>query len=54
MAQAIDLEMHEILDGAYRRARDIVTRQQPKLEALAHALLESETVEREQFETLMV
>jgi cell division protease FtsH len=53
MAQAIDLEMHEILDGAYRRARDIVTRQQPKLEALAYKLLEAETVEREQFETLM-
>jgi cell division protease FtsH len=53
VAQAIDQEMHDILDAAYRRARDILTRQQSKLEALAHALLEVETVEREQFEALM-
>jgi cell division protease FtsH len=53
MAQAIDREMHHILDTAYRRARDIVTRQQPKLDNLARTLLEVETVERAQFEALM-
>jgi cell division protease FtsH len=53
VAQAIDQEMHDILDAAYRRAMDILTGQQPKLEALARALLEVETVEREQFEALM-
>jgi cell division protease FtsH len=53
VAQAIDQEMHDILAAAYRRATDILTRQQPKLEALARALLEVETVEREQFEALM-
>jgi cell division protease FtsH len=53
MAQAIDQEIHDILDAAYRRARDIVTEQQSKLEVLAHTLLEAETVEREQFEALM-
>jgi cell division protease FtsH len=53
VAQAIDQEMHDILAAAYRRATDILTRQQPKLEALACALLEVETVEREQFEALM-
>ncbi|MEJ2555757.1 MAG: ATP-dependent zinc metalloprotease FtsH [Anaerolineae bacterium] len=53
MAQVIDQEIHDILDAAYRRTREIVTEQQPKLEALAHALLEVETVEREQFEALM-
>jgi cell division protease FtsH len=53
VAQAIDQEIHDILDAAYRRAREIVTRQRLKLEALAHTLLEVETVEREQFEALM-
>jgi cell division protease FtsH len=53
VAQAIDQEMYNILDAAYRRARDILTRQRSKLEALARALLEVETVEREQFEALM-
>jgi cell division protease FtsH len=53
MAQAIDREMHHILDTAYRRARDIVTRQQHKLDNLARTLLEVETVERAQFEALM-
>ena len=53
VAQRIDREMHRILDRAYQRAKDIVTQQQRKLEALANALLEVETVERSQFETLM-
>jgi cell division protease FtsH len=53
MAQAIDREMHHILDTAYRRAKDIVTHQQPKLDNLARTLLEVETVERARFEALM-
>ncbi len=53
MAQAIDREMHHILDTAYRRARDIVTQQRQKLDSLARTLLEVETVERPQFEALM-
>jgi cell division protease FtsH len=53
VARAIDQEMRHILDAAYQRARDIVRQQQQKLEALAKALLEVETVERAQFEALM-
>lgn len=53
VAQRIDQEMRRILDGAYQRAKDIVTQQRRKLEALAHTLLEVETVERPQFEALM-
>jgi cell division protease FtsH len=53
VAQAIDQEIREILDKAYQRAKDIVTEQRRRLEALAVALLEHETIDRPQFEMLM-
>jgi cell division protease FtsH len=53
MAQTIDYEMRHILDTAYQRAKEIIIDQQRKLEALAEALLEYETVERPAFEALM-
>jgi cell division protease FtsH len=53
MARAIDQEIHHILDTAYQRAKNIIGKQQRKLEALARALLDVETVERSQFEALM-
>jgi cell division protease FtsH len=53
MAQVIDQEIRQILESAYQRAKDIVVNQQRKLEALAGALLEHETVERPTFEMLM-
>jgi cell division protease FtsH len=53
MAQLIDQEMRHILEDAYQRATDILTTQQQKLEALAEALLECETIERPEFEALM-
>ena len=53
MAQAIDHEIRQILDMAYQRAKEIVIAQRHKLEALAEALLEHETIERPLFETLM-
>jgi cell division protease FtsH len=53
MAQTIDHEMRQILDTAYQRAKEIIMAQQRKLEALAEALLEHETVERPAFEALM-
>jgi cell division protease FtsH len=53
MAQTIDHEMRQILDTAYQRAKEIIMAQQRKLEALAEALLEHETVERPTFEALM-
>jgi cell division protease FtsH len=54
MAQAIDQEIRQILDTAYQRAKNIIVAQQRKLEALAGALLEYETIERPQFEVLMI
>jgi cell division protease FtsH len=54
MAQIIDQEIRQILDTAYQRARSTIIAQRRKLEALADALLEYETIERPQFEALMV
>ena len=53
MAQSIDQEIRHILDSAYHRAKNIVVEQQHKLESLAQALLEHETVDQPQFEMLM-
>jgi cell division protease FtsH len=53
MAQAIDQEIHGILDVAYQQAKEIIQRQKHKLEALANTLLDTETVDRSQFEVLM-
>jgi cell division protease FtsH len=53
MAQTIDQEIHQILDTAYQRAKELVTQQQPTLGVLAEALLEQETLDRSQFEALM-
>ena len=53
MAQVIDQEMSQILEGAYQRATDILVTQRQKLELLAESLLECETIERPEFEALM-
>lgn len=53
MALHIDREVRRILDNAYQRSKSIVSKQRRKLEALAEALLEHETIERPQFEALM-
>ncbi len=53
MAQAIDSEIQHILHTAYQRAKEILLKQRDKLESLADALLEHETIDRPQFEALM-
>ncbi|HMR63963.1 MAG TPA: AAA family ATPase, partial [Anaerolineae bacterium] len=52
-AQAIDQEIQEILDRAYTQAKALLTEQRQKLEKLAQALLEEETINRPQFEVMM-
>jgi cell division protease FtsH len=54
VAQAIDHEIREILETSYHRAKNIVLQQKQSLESLADALLEYETIDRPQFEALMV
>ncbi len=53
MAESIDQEIRLILDASYKKAKEILKTQQEKLENLAVTLLDIETVERPQFETMM-
>ncbi len=54
VAQTIDREINNILDSAYQRAKGLVNEHRCPLDRLADALLEKETIERPEFETLMV
>src|SRR5260221_3804343 len=52
-AAAIDVEVSRIIERAYKRAQEILKTNHDRLVALAEALLEHETIDREQFEALM-
>ena len=52
-AQRIDQEIQHIMHAAHKQAKDILCKQREKLEALAEALLEYETVDHQQFEALV-
>jgi cell division protease FtsH len=47
-SELVDEEVKRIIDTAYRRAREILESKRPILDALAAALLERETLEREE------
>ena len=47
-SELVDEEIKRIIDAAYRRARDILEGKRPILDALAAALLERETLERDE------
>lgn len=53
-ARKIDQEVSEIIDTCYSRAKSVLRDNLGKLDALAYVLLENESVDREQFESLMV
>jgi cell division protease FtsH len=53
VAAAIDQEVREIVDNSYQRAMEILTQHRDKLDAVAQALLEKETLTREEFEAIM-
>ena len=50
----IDAEVKSIIDGAYAKAKDIIIKHRSALDAIAKKLTEVETLEREQFEQLLV
>ena len=52
-AKIIDGEVRRILDENYQRALTIVTENRHKMDALAHKLIEIETLDRPSFEELM-
>jgi cell division protease FtsH len=50
----IDSEVKKIIDEAYAKALDIITRHRALLDTIARELTEKETIEREEFEKLLV
>jgi cell division protease FtsH len=52
VAAKIDAEVREIIDNAYNRAKEALTSQRAVLDRLAALLIEKETVEAEEFESL--
>jgi cell division protease FtsH len=53
VAEEIDSEVRRIVSDAYERARTTLTDSYDKLELIAQALLENETLDRDSFERLM-
>ncbi len=52
VAAKIDSEVREIIDHAYQRAKETLTKQREVLDRLAALLIEKETIEAEEFEAL--
>ncbi|HXY20515.1 MAG TPA: ATP-dependent zinc metalloprotease FtsH [Gemmatimonadales bacterium] len=52
-SELVDEEVKRIIDTAYRRAREILESKRPTLDALAAALLERETLEREEIQAVV-
>ncbi len=51
-AQLVDQEVKRILDEAHQRAREVLTRERDLLERIAQALLERESLDREEIDLL--
>ena len=52
-AHAIDEEVRRVIEGNYKRAREILTSALDKLHAMAEALMKYETIEEEQLKDIM-
>jgi cell division protease FtsH len=52
-AQEIDREVRRLVDEAYNRAKQIITENRTKLEIIAKALLEFETLDAEQIKDII-
>ena len=50
----IDAEVKKIIDEAYDKAQDIITEHRKVLNAIANRLIEVETLERPEFEQLLI
>jgi cell division protease FtsH len=53
VAEEIDQEVRTLIDNAYHQAKSILLSYRQKLDAIAHRLIEVETIEREQFEAIL-
>ncbi len=54
VAADIDAEVHDIIMHAEKKATDIITKHRPLLNTIAQKLVEVETLEREEFEKLLI
>ena len=50
----IDAEVKLIIDEAYAKALDIITTHRPLLDTISAVLIEKETLERDEFEKLLI
>jgi cell division protease FtsH len=53
MASRVDVEVKKIIDTAFKQATDILKKQKKKLDLIANELVQKETLEQEEFESLM-
>ncbi len=54
VASAIDAEVKKIITGAYKKAEDVMKKHRDALNAIAEKLVEVETLEREEFEHILI
>jgi cell division protease FtsH len=54
VSSEIDAEVKKIIDNAYEKALNIITEHRPLLNTIAQELIEKETIEREEFEKLLI
>jgi cell division protease FtsH len=50
----IDAEVARIMKEAYKKAEDVIAKHRSLLDAIAKRLIEKETIERDEFETILV
>ena len=50
----IDAEVKKIIEDAYKKAKDIITKHRKLLDVIAARLIEVETIEREEFEQILI
>ena len=50
----IDAEVKKIIDDAHKKAKDLIVKHRPLLDAIAAKLMEVETIERDEFEKILI
>jgi cell division protease FtsH len=50
----IDSEVSRIMSEGFARAEEVVTKYKPALDAVAKRLIETETIEREEYENIII
>jgi len=53
MAEKIDAEVQAVIDAAFKKSSDVITKHKKVLEKITKELLEKETIEKEQFDKLV-